>query len=353
MTPSFLDARGIIAAAESAREGFDPILNNPHDPMARPANYPRLWYWPFLALNIHDNSTAVLGFFLAATFYGCIMLFVGRLRLRDGFIWGFFLCAPPTMLALERGNNDVVVFILLTIALIARRFSAIIAAGSYTLLGLCAALKLYPAAAFCLAVRERTRLAWTMLTLTGLTFVVYIYTIREQIKAISRVLPHPYKYAYGYRVFADWCNADDYSAIPWFLPFLALLVVFAFAGVTRLHSVRIFEIPRSMLDGLMVGSSLYLFTFVLNNNSNYRLIFLLFTFPALLHLAEGKAAHQGLAKFMLISMSIGWVISCQMLPVLFVIKEAANWIVFGGMMFLWLECVPWSRRFGFRPIAFV
>ena len=344
MNPSFLDARGIIAAATSAREGFDPILNNPYDPLLRPANYPHLWYWPLLVFNIHNNSATKLGVGLALMFYACVMLFLGKVRLREGFIWGFFLCAPPTMLAVERGNNDLVIFILLSIALIARRFSAVLVAISYSLVSLCAALKLYPFTVFCLATREKSRTAWIISTTASLACITYLYLIREQIKYINKVLPHPYMYAYGYRVLTDQCNAYTHEIIPWFTPVLAILVVFVLAGWMRVHAPSLPEMPQLMVDSLMTGSILYVFTFALNSNSNYRMIFLLFTIPALLHLSEGKTSYRSLAKVMLGCMSVGWALSCQMLSVIFFIKETANWTVFAGMTFLWLECLPFPKR---------
>ena len=93
----------------------------------------------------------------------------------------------------------------------------------------------------------------------------------------------------------------------------------------------------------MVGSVLYLSSFVLHTNRNYRLIFLLFTLPALLGLLRGGSVfHRVVAAAGLILLGIGSGFSDQCNFYLVMIKELANWAVFALMSFLWLQCLPES-----------
>ena len=51
LQPAFADLRILPGSAESFRQGFDPIKENPADPLKRYFNYPGAWYLFFLYRN--------------------------------------------------------------------------------------------------------------------------------------------------------------------------------------------------------------------------------------------------------------------------------------------------------------
>ena len=341
----FQDLLALLAGGESMHDGLDPILQNPHDPRGLQANYPHLWFYPLVILGVHQNSTLLLGTAITLAFFASALLFAGPLPLWEGLVWACFLCAPPVILAVVLGNNDLVIFVLLALALVVRsRATPGALGGSYGLIGLCAALKLYPASVFCLALRVRGRVALAILASAFLGFAVYLYGIRAQVKAIAMTIPIGDFSSYGRQVLFRWYNAAHPGVLsPGAASAWLIVAVWLLAALVWRRAPHLSGLSESKLEGLMVGSVLYLSSFVLHTNRNYRLIFLLFTLPALLGLLRGGSVfHRVVAAAGLILLGIGWGCSDQCNFYLVMIKELANWAVFALMSFLWLQCLPES-----------
>jgi len=150
--------------------------NNPYlttglacgDPSARDMFYPPLLYWSFLWLRLCTLRVAVVVWSAAIVF---IMVPLGRLWAgRTSGMWVFWLlllAQYPVVFAVERGNSDVLVVGLWSLALAMQRRPFV----QGTLFALSVALKLYPAFALVVVgvglltetVQQRSvrRLAWT------------------------------------------------------------------------------------------------------------------------------------------------------------------------------------------------
>ena len=338
--PCFADLRALIAAGDSYRRGYDPLVENPANPWHVPMDYPRAWLVPVIALGLQQTHTVALGVLLAACFYACALLIAGRLRLWQGAVWALFLCSPPAMLAVERGNNDLVVFVLLAGALLALRRGC--RPGiAYAAIGVCTALKLYPVFAFMLAWREKPRRAVEVIAAAALGFAVYLFAIRQDLITLLSTLPQAVWMCYGSHVYFRW--ADGHAA-PGFLAShhadLAVGLAVVLAGLGRVRLPGPAPLPRADADGLMVGGGLYAGTFLTATNFDYRLVMLLFTVPALLRLLGGAdPVYRGLAGLLLTAMGTGWWCSPGMAEC-FVIKEAANWTVLAGMLLLLCQFLP-------------
>ena len=339
----FPDVRSLIAGGESLRDGLDPILQNPHDPRGIRANYPHLWFYPFAALGVSQNCTLLLGTALTLAFYASILLIAGPLGLWEGVVWAGFLCAPPVIQGVVCGNNDLVIFVLLALALLVRRRGSPAAlGGSYALIGFSAMLKFFPVCAFCLALRSRPRVALAILAGAFVGFAAYLYVIRAQVKAVAMTIPDGDFSMYGRVVLFRWYNAahpgvlSPEVASAWLVVAVSLL-----AGLAWWRAPRLSGLTEPKLEGLMMGGALYLGSFVLRTSINYRLVFLLFTLPALLALLRGGSVfHRAVAGAGLILLAIGWAFSGQTYLYFVLIKELANWGVFALMAFLWLQCLP-------------
>ena len=151
MTQPFGDFRVIAAGVESAKQGLDPMVNNPADIRGRPLNYPRVWLLvgrPFSG----EFGIIAAGLLLALLFSLAAGWLVAIQRTTAASL---AICAvalsSSTWLALERGNNDLLVFALIALALyIPWRYRS-------ALIGLAAILKVFPVVVCVLkALRERT-----------------------------------------------------------------------------------------------------------------------------------------------------------------------------------------------------
>lgn len=110
----FLDGYAILAANDAVRTGLDPWAPNPLDPLNRPHVYSH-WWLQLRMLGLTRTDTLAYGVVLAALFVAAALASL-RPRSLGEFGWSLaVLCAPPVLLALERGNNDLAVFTLLSL----------------------------------------------------------------------------------------------------------------------------------------------------------------------------------------------------------------------------------------------
>ncbi len=119
---------------------------------ARDMNYPPLMYWLFTWTRplAYRTAVAIWGTMVGLGTAGALLLgWIGRERwgapggARLGLFAGLLLAQFPLVFAIERGNNDVVVLVTWTLALLAQRRGRPGLAG--VLAGTSVALKLYPA----------------------------------------------------------------------------------------------------------------------------------------------------------------------------------------------------------------
>ena len=350
LSPPFADLRGLLAGAKSLTEGYNPILTNPNDPYGRPADYPLIWYPIILSFGLLRFNPNVIGLALGLSFFVSVLLYMGRVRILDGLLWGFLLCTPAPMVGVERGNCDLVIFDLLALALIMHRQANDYAkVGCYSLIEFCAFLKFFPVGAFCLALREKLRTTVTVALIGGLLFVGYMYLIRDQVKAISLSIPQLTFCSFGKNVFAHKYYPDHIPPELHIITSLTVIIICIFALLGRFWAPRIPQMSQAKINGLIVGSVLYIGSYTLNDSYNYRMMFLFFALPVLLHMAKIEGFYCGFSRVLLVALAAGWFFCSQMGWLLFPLKELANWIVFAGMTFLWLQCLPDSLTSWRKP----
>lgn len=143
----FLDTHALLASNDALALGRDVYRFNPLDYFGRPHVYPHAWLL-LGKLGLTRADGAALGFALGTAFF---VTAVAGLRPRTSgeLVWALLvLCSPPVLLALDRGNNDLVIFVLLApvvpCLLSPRRGASYLAV---LLIALATALKIYPAAA--------------------------------------------------------------------------------------------------------------------------------------------------------------------------------------------------------------
>ena len=286
----FFDARSVTSALECRRLDYNPLVENPCDPWNRPMVYPRVWLalrW----LGLDQSHTALLAIVVIAAFLVLLWLVVGRLTTGQGIVMAAALCSPSVMFAVERANMDLAVFSLLGLAVLAWRTGSHAGAMvSPTLVFLAATAKLYPAlglTAYLLSGKRRS-----MVTASGLlvSFGVYAILTLDDIAAISRAAPQGEYNSYGARILIariyhlvvpeTWQQG---SATAQAIAMLPLLVVVVLVWLRVRRSFAPAESPplTAKLLAFYLGTFLFLGTFAVANNFDYRLVFLLLTVPQL------------------------------------------------------------------------
>lgn len=160
----FMDSYALLAASEARQAGLDPSVPNPLDVFNRPHSYSSWWFGlGRLGLTRADNfmlGGGMVGAFLVAAW--------GWLRpgsWREAG-WGLaFLLSPPVLLAVNRGNNDLLIGALLCLGLLAWRAGlGWGAAGFVGAVAVATGLKFYPlvAVAGVLAIADTRRRLWAL-----------------------------------------------------------------------------------------------------------------------------------------------------------------------------------------------
>lgn len=297
LTPSFADMRSVTSAWECDRQGIAVLPTNPCDPYgARPANYPTIWLWPS-GLGLGQGATVPLGVLTAAAFLGSFLVLIGRSAVRDGPLYAAAAISPAVMLGVERANVDLLLFAMLVTALAIFRRSRLGRGAGYSLLLLAAVLKLFPVFAWGVLLRQSRRLVlWSGLLMVAL-FAVYVVATFDTIQTIEQVVWQVIPVSYGADVGVDSVQSfsADKGSLDWLEgmgDWLTGVCVLAGAAAIGLISWRRRALGVSLsrraegrelhFDAFVAGAGIYVASFALWHNWDYRLIFLLLALPQLI-----------------------------------------------------------------------
>jgi hypothetical protein len=143
----YLDSYAVLAALDAVRAGADPYAANPLDALMRPHVYSD-WWLALRWLGLTREHNFLLGTLWAAAFGAMVWLQARPARVRDALWTAALLVSPSVMLAVNRANNDLVIFLLLGgMALVATGLAWWRVSVAVAGLGLAAGLKYFPAPA--------------------------------------------------------------------------------------------------------------------------------------------------------------------------------------------------------------
>jgi len=362
--PPFVDFRLIPGSAESFQRGFEPTIENPDDPRGRIFNYPAFWRIFFYSGITQDDTVWISALMILLFFVG-VFLFPDKLRISDALAMLFVTFSPAAMLLYERGNVDLFVFFLCVLIVLAGDYSAILTA---MLLMAGAVIKLFPFFGISILLREsKSRFLW----LFGgcfLLLLVYMYVTFDSVRASWNLTMRGDGLSYGTNIlitrygdsisrilagrFSDSVIQTTLKYGPLVLALLLLFVVFIFA-------IRNLPAPITLsvrnIAAFRMGASIYIGTFLLGNNWDYRLTFLVLVVPQLMQwLSSGDKKYRIIA-----GAGIGFVfISCWFLVSSFYLNrmyesakiwivsdEVINWMLFIDLAYLIFASAPgWVKE---------
>ena len=378
LTPIFADLRAVLGGFEATRLGYDVLLQMPKELYAEGRLiYPRVWMrveWLGLGL----RHAEVLGVVLAAAFLLTTLKFVGRLNRFEALVYALILCSPPALLLFERGNVDIVLFLLLFLSLsAASRANAYTRFLGYLLVLLPACLKLLPILSLSIVLKEsRGRFLLYVGGILG-AFLAYMRLAGEEMKIIRSFYGGTEEYAFGAKVFY-WSLSKALKLLmhngqaglgAWLkaMVVIASAVLCALALVTvaflAYRQFRIWcrteptlalalangrgDVPSPLLDAFRAGATLYLFTFVLGVVFDYKLIFLVLTVPQMLRWIKTDEQLGPLSSWAL----LGLVATCYLSPLLFhwSVDELVNWLLWAYFCYAFVLTLPlWARDLAHR-----
>lgn len=355
--PPFKDFRLIPGSAESFRDGFEPSIFNPGDPNGRIFNYPAFWRL-FFYTNITLDDTIWISICMLVLFFLGVILFPQGLSISDAFFMLLVLFSPASMLLYERGNTDLIVFFICALIILAAGTSSNLTVG-LILFG--AVVKMFPFFGITVLLRETKRRFYLALIASVVFMAAYsVLTFQSQSAAWNTTMRGN---GISYGSFVLITRLGDYlvelfprlfSIGQWKIVFealaLALIVTAAFLGIRQPHSLE--AAHERNLAAFRMGASIYVGTFLLGNNWDYRLAFLVLVIPQLSQWLKVKNRGQ---LAIIIGVMIAVLLSCwhfylkfdaPFLPLKdfanrsFIVDEFINWMLLPGFAYLLTASFP-------------
>jgi len=195
--------------------GLDPMYENPGDPWERPMNYPRVWQLLF-ALGLEQSHTAMMGLLFIALFLVGNIIFVGSTTFLTSVLLTLGLFSPAVLLGVERGNNDLLIFFLLALAVVmVRTYSWV----SMSLVNIAMILKLFPFFGLVYLLDEDKKRSYTLLALSLVITCFYLGWTYTDIVQIGNTTQKGSAYSYGTNViglyFANFLQRPRMASLLW------------------------------------------------------------------------------------------------------------------------------------------
>jgi hypothetical protein len=296
----FRDLVTILAGAHCSALGYDVLVENPCDPDGTRMNYPRVWTALVHGTGAGRLSASSLGMGLAVAFFLATVSLMRVGSVLTALLWALVLLSPAVTLAVERSNNDLVVFVMIVAGthLLARARAGQAAAA--LLMFLASALKLFPALALPVLFFRRERYARRLAAFSIAAFAAIVLLTWRDLVAIGQATPHSVGLAYGGEVMA--AQLFRLSGLakdrPIYLTPGLRIAGYAFSATLPLLGVGLGLLlrrrcvapepeQRSLLQ-FLAGVFIFVGTFALGSNWDYRLTFLLLALPGTMQAAQGS-----------------------------------------------------------------
>ncbi len=353
--PHFGDLRSITHGAETYAQGMDPMIENPADPWQRRMNYPRVWQGLY-SLGIHHTHTTALGLIIIGFFLAGICFILPQANNTTIALVFAAVLSPATLFGVERCNIDLLMFFFAALSVLAIQRSYLVSAAAI-MIGF--VLKLFPvfACVVLFKAKKTTFLIYMFVILTLL--MVYGYVNSQDLLLIRDGTPRGTRWSYGIdivwmRLIVLNTALGVYVRLISYL-YVFLMILISFTALFYNKEPLLFTDNSLYLDSFRVGASIYVGTFVLGNNWDYRLMFLIFVIPQLIVWSKRPAGRiAAIAKIVLLSVYISlWyfvisgIIKCFPYGcyISFLLDEMANWVVFSGLMYLFFWSLPlWTKE---------
>ena len=267
MTPPFADMRHVQGAIQTLSSGIDPRLSNPNDPWLRPVNYPLLWVHLARLLSLDKENLFLL--FCTAMIGLYVYTSTALLRRHPSIPLLLLLLSNASLLAIERGNNDLLVFSLIYFATISIDKEA----RSTALIMIAAGLKIYP---ICALAANFILKKYRSILAAALIAVIALYFFHSDLGLIQANNPAMTGKGYGFPSLVYILQGHG-GAIFIFLVSSAALFFITSSMQPRLPGNDDLNTEKHKL--FLVGASLYCGTYLFSSNWDYRMIFLALCIP--------------------------------------------------------------------------
>lgn len=290
----FVDMQARLEVAEGVANGYDVNHEqNPYSPSVALNNKPLYTVHALAKLSLKASDYITLGAFFGTCYLAWAFWLLRPKRWYEALICIFILLSPPSLLLIERGNDDIIIYsFLLWVPIVLETGRVQGKAIGWLIVSLITPIKYYPAAVYALFLyRPKSLKEFTCYLGASVAFVAsLLWMIQDELNAVSDRIPSPpVNCSFGKTLLFETINAEGEANTLYF--YLGVLVVAALALWTLIHPKIQKEQthPREELYFLL-GSSVLTFCFLLNGNWDYRLAFLIPTLPLTLLLLRSNSS---------------------------------------------------------------
>ncbi|BBD69186.1 hypothetical protein NIES4072_34850 [Nostoc commune NIES-4072] len=365
----FGDLWVITSGIECHRLGYNIYKENPCNPWPYFAefNYPRIWL-SLTNLGLSSSHTILLGTSIIIIFLVMVLISIKNLNFAEGLIYSLVLCSPAVMLGIERANNDLIIFIILSISLLLINSSQIIwRLTSYLLLLFAAILKIYPIFALSLILRESRRKFFIITTFLTGVFVSYLIAEFNNFKQVYLATPQVNYWSYGSKILLSSLfnhikaiiktlginKQSIYRVLPdsfsQKIILLLAIVIFVSCLIYILYKLN-YQINENIninfIDAFRLGASIYIGSFLITNSWAYRLIFLIFTLPQILSWMKKESCLRFLSMFSILAIILTvWIKIKAVAGLLFYVDQIMNWVILFYFIYTLILTLPqWFKK---------
>jgi hypothetical protein len=363
----FYDTRQFAMGAESYYQGYDPLIENPANDRGQRLTYPRIWHVLF-PLVVDQSRTNIMGSIVVIIFFIGLGIFWFSTKFDNltYFILSVITLSPPVMLGIERANNELIIFFILSLALTVDYYSRI---GGLSLFLFASILKFQPVLGFIYLIKEEKRKFWILfLSALGL-FALYMYWIKDDLHYVFTAISQGVSSSYGINVWWKAIGHRRYFNLPLSESTQMIFHVLSYILAATIIIVTLYLSIRQKnnetcrqsryIDAFRVGAAIYTGSFLLLTNNDYRLVFMIFTVPQLVDWMRNKEHPLAFASRITMSVMVLSLWSNLIMRYLgrktsFVIEVPANWVMFAGLLYLLFSSHPsWLSDYVRRLFFFI
>ena len=364
-SPQFSDFRLIPGSAETFRMGIEPSVRNPGDPHKRKFNYPTFWRL-FFYTGITQADTIWISILMIMLFFAGVFLFPQKLTVSNALWMLLIVFSPASMLLYERGNVDLIVFFLCVAIVLATDYSAYTTAA---LLIVGTVVKLFPFFGVTVLFRgSRPKFIWLSAGCL-LVLLIYMYVTWDSVSTSWNLTMRGKEISYGANVFfyrygqglsqffSQWFGDSQVDRILKVGPIMLASILVFIAGIAGVRNRELMTTSSERnLAAFRMGASIYIGTFLLGNNWDYRLAFLILVLPQLLEWTRSSIKKY---RYAALGSVFGVLASCWHFVIWyspffnffegskelwFVFDEFLNWMLVAGFAYLLLaSAADWLK----------
>ena len=292
----FMDMRGVAAWCEAASEGKNPSLEITYItfPGEKPVRDFLMNYSPLVltlgSFGLDQNHAGEWAIILTLFYAASLWLLCGSCSPTHAFLWGILLLSPASIMVVERGNLDMMLFVFIVASLLLRANYL----GATAPILLAASIKFFPIAALAAPWREGGKRNRVAAIFGAAVFLTYLFFLRSSIGQIGISLTGQYQSAFGCAVSADLLRHfgiigdGNYSLIRGGLAAAGclLLAISGMFGFLNSKTPALRTLSDRMQYAFFLSAPLMLGLFVIGNQMDYKWIFFLPMVPAVFKLID-------------------------------------------------------------------